>query len=87
MKMKILWKGTGINEVGILDNREIIKIDKNYFRPTEVDTLLGDSSKAKKDLDWSPKYSFESLVEDMVSQDLNLSKKDVLIRNSNHKTK
>ena len=53
MKMKILWKGTGINEVGILDNREIIKIDKNYFRPTEVDTLLGDSSKAKKDLGWS----------------------------------
>ena len=51
-------------------NKEIIKIDTNYYRPTEVESLLGDSSKAKKELGWEPKISFEELVKEMVEKDL-----------------
>lgn len=58
-----------------LMNREIIKVDKKFFRPTEVETLLGDSSYAKKKLNWTPKISFEELVEDMMIHDLILNKK------------
>ena len=71
LNMKIEWKGKNEKEVGIYKNQEIIKIDTNYYRPTEVDTLLGDSSKAKK-LGWQPKISFEELVKEMVESDLKL---------------
>ena len=65
--LQIRWEGTGINEVGInkLNNKVIIRVDEKYFRPTEVETLLGDASKAKRILGWSPEYSFDDLVEDM----------------------
>ena len=61
------WKGNGLDEVGInrITNEVIIEIDEKYFRPTEVSTLLGDSSKARKVLGWEPKYNFEKLVEEM----------------------
>lgn len=61
------WKNTGISEIGIdkRTNKVIIEIDEKYFRPTEVDTLLGDSTKARKELGWSPEYSFNDLVKDM----------------------
>ncbi len=72
LNMKIEWKGKNEKEVGIYKNQEIIKIDTNYFRPTEVDTLLGDSSKAKKKLGWQPKISFEELVKEMIESDLKL---------------
>ena len=72
LDMKIEWKGKNEKEVGIYKNQEIIKIDTNYFRPTEVDTLLGDSSKAKKKLGWQPKISFEELVKEMIESDLKL---------------
>ena len=72
LDMKIEWKGKNEKEVGIYKNQEIIKIDTNYYRPTEVDTLLGDSSKAKKKLGWQPKISFEELVKEMVESDLKL---------------
>ena len=58
------------NEIGICENNEIIKIDTNYYRPTEVESLLGDASKAKKELGWEPKISFEELVKEMVEKDL-----------------
>ena len=70
LDMKIQWKGKGEKEVGIFENKEIIKIDKNYYRPTEVESLIGDSSKAKKILGWEPKISFETLVKEMVQEDL-----------------
>ena len=70
LDMKIEWKGKGEKEVGIFENKEIIKIDKNYYRPTEVESLIGDSSKAKKILGWEPKISFETLVKEMVQEDL-----------------
>ena len=68
--MDIEWKGEGINECGYLDGKIIIKIDSRYFRPTEVDNLLGDSQKAKIKLGWKPKISFPELVKEMVQRDL-----------------
>jgi len=75
LNMNINWKGKGINEVGILDGKEIISVHPRYFRPTEVETLLGDAKKAKKKLNWKPKITFEMLVKEMVEQDFNLTKK------------
>jgi GDPmannose 4,6-dehydratase len=65
--MNIIWKGEGVNEVGIDKNteREVIKVSPKYFRPAEVETLLGDATKAKEKLGWEPKISFKQLVEDM----------------------
>ena len=76
LDMKIDWKGKNLDEVGSLDGNEIIKIDPRYFRPTEVETLLGDASKAKKKLNWVPKISFEQLVNEMVDEDLKLANND-----------
>jgi len=65
--MNIVWEGEGDSEIGIDSNTGIVRviIDPKYFRPAEVETLLGDSTKAKKNLGWSPKFSFKQLVEDM----------------------
>ena len=73
----ITWEGEGENEVGInqSSNKVIISIDKNYYRPTEVDLLIGDASKAKKLLSWSPKHDLESLVREMVNADYNFFQK------------
>ena len=70
LDMKIEWKGKDEDEIGICENKEIIKIDTNYYRPTEVESLLGDASKVKKELGWEPKISFEELVKEMVEEDL-----------------
>ncbi len=69
----IKWDGEGENEVGIdqSSNKVIISIDNNYYRPTEVDLLIGDASKAKKLLSWTPKFDLESLVKEMVTADYN----------------
>jgi GDPmannose 4,6-dehydratase len=65
--LKIRWEGEGLNEVGINEHtgKIIVRVDEKYFRPAEVETLLGDSSKAKSVLGWTPKHSFDALVEDM----------------------
>jgi GDPmannose 4,6-dehydratase len=68
--MKISWKGKGIKENGYLNNKIIISIDKKYFRPAEVNSLLGDSSKARKELKWKPYYDIYSLAEEMVTEEL-----------------
>ena len=70
--VKIIWKGKGLNEVGIdaKTKKSIIKIDKYYFRPTEVFELRGDASKAKNELGWKPETSFKKLVKDMVENDI-----------------
>ena len=80
LNMKIKWSGEGISEIGSFEGNDIIKIDPKYFRPTEVETLLGDSSKAKKKLNWSPKISFKQLVKEMIEEDLKLAKKEKLIK-------
>ncbi len=65
--MKITWEGEGIDEIGIdkFTGKEVIKVSPKYFRPAEVETLLGDATKAKENLGWEPKFSFKQLVEDM----------------------
>ena len=77
----IYWEGKGLNEIGKrIDNNEVvIKIDKNYFRPCEVNSLIGDSSKAFKELGWSPKISLEELVSDMIEHDRQLANKESLL--------
>jgi GDPmannose 4,6-dehydratase len=79
LDIKIVWSGKGLEEVGSYNGKNIIKIDPRYFRPTEVETLLGDASKAKKKLNWSPKISFKQLVKEMVDEDLKLAKQEDLI--------
>ena len=70
LKMKITWKGSGLREKGYCNNKVIIKIDKRYFRPTEVDSLRGDYSLAKRELKWKPKYKITDLVNEMVEEEL-----------------
>ena len=76
LNMKIEWNGKDLNEVGYFNNKKIIKIDPRYFRPTEVETLIGDASKAKEKLNWVPKISFEQLVKEMIDEDLKIAKND-----------
>jgi len=77
----IEWKGKGAEEKGYDQTGKIIvSVDSRYFRPTEVETLLGDASKAKKNLGWSPKVSFSELVSEMVREDLKSAKRDELVK-------
>ena len=71
LNINLIWKNSGLKEIGLNkdDNKVIIKIDKKYFRETEVDNLIGDYTKAKKILKWKPKFSFENLVDDMINQE------------------
>lgn len=84
---KIIWKGVGIDEEGFDSetNELIVKVDPNYFRPTEVETLLGDPSKAKNELGWEPKITFEQMVVEMMENDLNIAKRDSLVRQHGYK--
>ncbi len=83
----IIWEGDGINEVGKrADNKEIvIRIDPRYFRPTEVDQLLGDSSKAERELGWVPKINLEDMVEEMIQNDLEEAKRDLYLKEKGFK--
>jgi GDPmannose 4,6-dehydratase len=75
LDMEISWHGTGLDEKGVLsDGRVIVEVDAGYFRPTEVETLLGDASKARTKLGWTPKVSFSALVKEMVAADLQEAK-------------
>lgn len=81
--MKLAWKGSGVNETGVGNDtgQVIVRVDHRYFRPCEVDTLLGDPSKARKKLGWTTKVSFEELVREMVQEDLILAKRDQHVKN------
>jgi GDPmannose 4,6-dehydratase len=73
LNIKHKWVGSGIKEKCINDkNESIIEINKKYFRPLEVDTLLGDSRKAKKKLKWKPKFNIKQLVNEMVQSELQI---------------
>ncbi len=78
----IRWEGKGPDEVGIREdtNEIVIRVNPRYFRPTEVDQLLGDSSKAYKKLGWKPKTNLEGLISEMVDNDLNEAKKELLLK-------
>ena len=87
LDMQIKWKGKGVSERGFnKDGESIVEVDPDYFRPPEGETLLGDPSKAKKILGWSPKISFEDLVSEMVSEDLNSAKRDEIIKSHGFKS-
>tara|TARA_B100000886_G_scaffold336259_1_gene294666 strand:+ start:986 stop:2089 length:1104 start_codon:yes stop_codon:yes gene_type:complete len=77
-KTAIKWKGEGVNEVGIRSdtNEIVIRVDPRYFRPTEVNNLLGDSTKAKEKLGWEPQTSLESMIKEMIFHDLEEAKKE-----------
>ena len=99
--IKLRWEGKGADEVGIIDSvavgqgaREaalepgkiVVKIDPRYYRPAEVETLLGDPTKAKEKLGWEPKVSFEELVNEMVRVDLDAAQRDELVKEHGYQT-
>ncbi len=79
--MQIQWRGLGVEEQGIdaTTGNTIIRVDPRYFRPTEVETLLGDPSKAKRNLGWSPQIGFDALVQEMIDTDLQIAERDALV--------
>jgi len=84
--MEITWRGQGVDEIGSFNGRDIVMVDPRYFRPTEVETLLGDASKAKVKLGWTPKISFEEMVAEMVREDFKHAERDALVKQSGYKT-
>ena len=98
--IKLRWKGEGVDEVGVVDDLSqfkiqnsklktgdaITKVDPRYFRPTEVETLLGDPTKARINLGWTPKTTFSELVQEMVQADLESAKRDELVKQHGFKT-
>ena len=80
----IIWEGKGIEEIGRrADTNEIvIKIDPRYFRPTEVDELLGDSTKAHEKLNWSPEITLEEIIDEMIEFDKKEAKKELILKQS-----
>jgi GDPmannose 4,6-dehydratase len=90
--MQINWRGEGKYETGWLIGRDtgsrgpIVRVDQRYFRPTEVETLLGDASKARNKLGWQPRISFADLVKEMVRSDLEATERDALIKHHGYKT-
>jgi len=79
--MTIEWRGSGVDEKGYDSAGNcIVAVDPRYFRPTEVETLLGDPSKARAKLGWTPRVSFEELVSEMVREDLKAAERDELVK-------
>lgn len=95
--IELEFKGDGANEIGIVKSctnllfdieigKVVVVVDKKYFRPTEVDLLLGDATKARTKLGWVPEYDLKMLVEDMMSSDLKLMMKDIYLQEGGYKT-
>ena len=90
--IELEFKGSGLKEIGIVKSingdkatkvkvgQEIVKVNPKYFRPAEVETLLGDASKAKKLLGWEPEISLQEMCSEMVANDLNIAQKNSLLR-------
>lgn len=96
--IELEFKGEGVNEVGLIKKcnnpkyqleigKEVIAIDEKYFRPTEVDLLIGDATKAKEKLGWTPKYNLADLVEDMMSSDIKLMEKQQYLKDGGYRVK
>ena len=95
--ISLKFEGEGINEKGLISScenpkyqleigKEVVNIDSKYYRPTEVDLLVGDASKAKKKLGWIPKLNLNDLVKDMMESDLKLMLKDSYLKNGGFET-
>jgi GDPmannose 4,6-dehydratase len=88
LDIDIEWRGKGVDEIGInsANGNTIVEVDSRYFRPTEVETLLGDPSKAKSVLGWEPKVGFKQLVEEMVAADHEAAQKYAMIKSAGYRT-
>jgi GDPmannose 4,6-dehydratase len=85
--MKIRWEGTGIDERGYDDSGKcIVSVDPRYFRPAEVETLLGDASKAQEKLGWTPKITFAELVSEMMREDMKSAQRDEVVKKHGYNT-
>jgi GDPmannose 4,6-dehydratase len=96
--VQLEFRGEGASEKGFIKScnnakyqleigQEVIAVDEKYFRPTEVDLLIGDATKAREKLGWVPKYDLVALVEDMMSSDINLMEKEQYIKNGGYTIK
>ncbi len=88
LDMRIEWRGNGVDEQGIdaKTGRTIVRVDPRYFRPTEVETLLGDPTKAKTKLGWKPEHDFPELVREMVASDLEIARRDSVVLREGFRT-
>jgi GDPmannose 4,6-dehydratase len=95
--LEIEFRGSGLDEIGVVKKctsndcrvapeTVVVRVDPRYFRPSEVEILMGDASKAQRKLNWRPKYDLEGLVREMVAADLELFRKDKYLREGGHKT-
>jgi GDPmannose 4,6-dehydratase len=87
LDMDIEWRGKGTDEVGLdrVTGRTLVHVDPRYFRPAEVETLLGDATKAREKLGWTPEISFEALVGEMIESDFALANRDALVAKEGYK--
>ena len=86
LQMKVTWKGNGAEEKGYDGaGRCIVAIDQRYFRPAEVDTLVGDNTKARKQLGWQPRVGFPALVAEMAREDLREAERESLVKRHGYK--
>ena len=85
--MSIRWQGEGVSEKGFdkKSGKCVVAVDPRYFRPTEVETLLGDATKAREKLGWTPRISFDELVAEMVREDLKAAERDELVKKHGYK--
>jgi GDPmannose 4,6-dehydratase len=79
--LELEWRGSGVDEHAVDrgSGKTVVRVDPRYFRPTEVDALLGDASKARRQLGWQPEIGFEALVREMIETDRELAKRDALV--------
>jgi GDPmannose 4,6-dehydratase len=87
LDMRIEWRGEGVDEIGVdtVSGRTLVRVDPRYFRPTEVETLLGDATKARQKLGWIPEVGFAELVSEMVKEDLEGAQRDAMIAKEGYK--
>jgi GDPmannose 4,6-dehydratase len=87
LDMKIEWRGEGVDEIGVdtVSGRTLVRVDPRYFRPTEVETLLGDATKARQKLGWSPEVGFAELVSEMIKEDLDEARRDAMVAKEGYK--
>ncbi len=87
LEMPLRWQGAGVDEKAFdAEGRLVVAVDAAYFRPTEVETLLGDPAKAKRELGWEPRTSFPELVREMIEADYQAATRDALVRDHGYKT-
>ncbi len=86
--IKLRWEGKGIHEKGIdaASGKSLVEVDPRYFRPAEVDTLLGDSTKAREKLGWVPEITLDEMVAEMVREDLKIAERDELCKREGFRT-